>query len=464
VWEPQGLWVVVRSPEVVRHVLKDGFDQITKSSPRDDWLMHLFTQFLGSGIFTLRHGSGASDGGAAWKEQRKIAANIFTRGNFNSNMADVFIAKAKNLRNCLKSGQVVDMQLCFFNFTMDSIMKIFFGEDGDTIAGKPNAFGAAFDDAHRSFFQYFLTSLPFLQLSDFFPWPFGGKDGLLMWWHGRLSRVYQQFVSSVSDLDTESERIIEKCRADPALSTRKDLLALFLQAAKREGSTVCQSTQYLRDVVLNFVIAGRDTTACTLSWMFYILSTHPDIQRRILEEVDRCAPLGTEPTLSQLHASNMPQLHALLYEALRLYPPVPLDIKEASEDLTLPDGSRLPKGCRIMYMPWAMGRDPELYPQPETVRLERWIPFKQPQPHEFPVFQAGPRICLGMDMAIFEAKLVACMLLQEFSFTLLQGEEEKIHYSPAITMSICNSKDQDSHNLWLVPQQRGGSPVAGAGA
>jgi cytochrome P450 len=343
-------------------------------------------------------------------------------------------------------------------------MKIFFGEDGNTIAGKPNAFGAAFDEAHRCFFQYFLTSLPFLQLSEFFPWPFGGKDGLLIWWHGRLSRVYQQFVSSVAELDSESKRIIEKCRADPALATRKDLLALFLQAAERDGSPACQSTQYLRDVVLNFVIAGRDTTACALSWMFYILSTHPEIQRRVLDEVDRCAPLGTEPTLSQLHHSNMPLLHALLYEALRLYPPVPLDIKEASEDLTLPDGSRLPKSCRIMYMPWSMGRDPELYPKPEEVQLERWIPFKQPQPHEFPVFQAGPRICLGMDMAIFEAKLVACMLLQEFSFTLLPGEEEKIHYSPTVTMSICNSKEQDSHNLWLVPHLRGGPALAGAGA
>jgi cytochrome P450 len=453
-WDPDNVWVVVRDPSCVRHILKDGFHKVTKPDPQKDWLFGLFAKFVGTGVFTLQHGCGAPDGGALWVQQRKIAANIFTRGNFNSNMGEVFLAKAKHLRDCLKAGEATDMQRQFFNFTMDSILKIFFNEDSDTMAGETNKFGSAFDEAHRSFFEYWMLTLPLVSVTKFLPWPFGGTGGLCMRLHGQCSPLYRRFMSSISELDSESRRIINKCRADPRLSDRKDLLALFMQAVEQEGLPASRSTRYLRDVVLNFIIAGRDTTACTLSWMFYLLGTHPEIQQRVQEEVDRCVPSGTNPTLKLLHHSNMPLLHALLYETMRLYPAVPQDVKEAAEDVALPNGCTLPKGTKLIYIPWAMGRDPEVYPEPMEVRLERWIPFKQPTPHEFPVFQAGPRICLGMDMAIFEAKLVTCMLLQEFSFTLASGEDSKIHYSHMLTMSVCNSKEQDSHNLWLVPHRR----------
>jgi hypothetical protein len=120
------------------------------------------------------------------------------------------------------------------------------------------------------------------------------------------------------------------------------------------------------------------------------------------------------------------------------------------------------------------------YADPLEVRPDRWIPFVAPSPFDFPVFQvtkrvqllthnfqkvvvvclfscniqAGPRICLGMNMALIEAKMLTCMLLQKFTFALLPGEAEKITYSAMITMSLCNSKKADSHNLWLVPQPR----------
>merc|ERR1740121_1824619 len=99
-----------------------------------------------------------------------------------------------------------------------------------------------------------------------------------------------------------------------------------------------------------------------------------------------------------------------------------------------------------------MGRDPNTYPEPLVVRPERWIPFKEPSQFDFPVFQAGPRICLGMNMAIFEAKIAAIMLLQEYTFDMAPGEADKISYLPTtLTMSIVNSKGKgtkhkfDSH-------------------
>ena len=114
----------------------------------------------------------------------------------------------------------------------------------------------------------------------------------------------------------------------------------------------------------------------------------------------------------------------VVYETLRLWPPVPLDIKECQEDDVLPDGSCIPRHAKLVFLPYAMGRDPAAYPEPLVFRPERWIPFSAPSPYEFPVFQAGPRICLGMDMAMFEIKLLTSMLVRSFSFQLAAGEAE----------------------------------------
>merc|ERR1712087_117726 len=109
--------------------------------------------------------------------------------------------------------------------------------------------------------------------------------------------------------------------------------ASLSRSADRRGmgprAAVGMSAEWLRDVVLNFVIAGRDTTACTLSWMFYILSTHPESQRRVQDEIGAKFPACTTPTFQSLSASEMPYLNGVLYETLRLYPPVPIDSKQA---------------------------------------------------------------------------------------------------------------------------------------
>jgi cytochrome P450 len=195
--------------------------------------------------------------------------------------------------------------------------------------------------------------------------------------------------------------------------------------------------------------------------MFYILATHPEIQHKLQAELDEKFKSGETPTIQSVSHTNLPYLNGLLYETLRLYPPVPVDGKEAVNKDVWPDGSEIPAGMRISFMIYAMGRDEKTYPEPDKVKPERWIPFKEPSPYEFPVFQAGPRICLGQNMAIFEAKIVTAMLLRELSFEMDPAEADKITYhAVALTMSIVNTKGTDkektfdSHNLWLTPKVR----------
>jgi len=453
-WQADFIWICLRDPKLIKYAMKDGFDDITKPDPRTDLLSDLLCRFLGRGIFTLRHGKSIPVENAEWSQQRKVAATIFTKNNFSTNMGDVFTKKSEALRQYLEPGKPIDMQLLFFNFTMDSILKVFYGEDSNTVGGEENQIGKHYDIAHRAFFEYRFAAFGVEALTDLLPWPWGGKDGICMNIHARLSPIYKTFTSSVAQLDHDIHEIITKCRADPLLPKRCDMMALFLQATEKDGLSRNESDRYLRDVCMNMTIAGRDTTACTLSWMFYLLATHPDLQQRVSEEVLRCVPRGTMPTLKDLHHANMPLLNAILFETLRLHPAVPVMLKEAAVDTVLPGGQKVPQGTKVRVMVRDMGRDPSLYPEPERVKLERWIPFKKPGQYEFPVFNGGPRLCLGQDMAIFEMKVVTCALLQEFSFTLLKGEEDRITYSLSATMAVCNSKKADSHNLWLIPHRR----------
>lgn len=451
--------MAVRDPAGIKHFLKDSFNIYTKPSPALDPIFHYFRLWLGDGIFPAGHGIGAQDGGKNWAVQRKIAANIFSRGNFSANMHQVFSRKAYRLCDLLegpsRDGVLVDMQQHFFNFTMDSIMNIFFGEDSDIMGGDSNAYGEAFDIAHSCFFLFTVKGVPFsLITKTFFPWPFGGHNGLCWRLREALSPTFQRFRKAQQTLDAESRRMVEACRRDPQISERRDLLALFVQSEEKQRF----STELLRDVVLSFVIAGRDTTACTLSWLFYILATHPELQEKVCAEID-IKLQGETPSFAGLTHSKLPYLHGLLYETLRLYPPVPADFKEAQEDDQLPDGTPVPRHTKLAFLPYSMGRDSQVYAEPEVVRPERWIPFTAPSPYEFPVFQAGPRICLGMDMAIFEAKLLACKLLQRYTFSLAPGEAEKITYSMKVTMSISNDKGQSegSEHLWLCVHRRDGA-------
>lgn len=454
---PNETILLVRDPVITRYFLKDAFQKYTKALPHQNAAAYYLRKWMGDGIFTTLHGSGAADGGKSWMSQRKIASQVFSRSNFNNLMQEVFEDKAQRLRQVLAEscdqGHPVDMQLHFFNFTMDSILKIFFGEDSNTASGVPNKYGAAFDEAHHTIFEHIMKSTPFFAMSKtFLPWPFGGHDGLAIRIHDVLSPLFRRFKAANAILDEESRRLIRACRVDPSLQQRRDMLALFVRAEDQEHF----SDSFLRDVVLNMIIAGRDTTACTLSWMFYALACNPEVHAKLCAEIDEKLPIGKKLTLKSLSASDMPYLNGVLYETLRLWPPVPSDSKLAAEDDTLPDGTKVTKGTTLVFLPYATGRDPERYTEPESMKPERWIPFKAPAPHEFPVFQAGPRICLGMDMAIFEAKLLAVELLRYFSFQLVAGQAQEITHGRKFTMAINNAKSTggDKEELWMHLSRR----------
>eukprot|EP00656_Telonema_subtile_P025637 TRINITY_DN2767_c0_g1_i4.p1 TRINITY_DN2767_c0_g1~~TRINITY_DN2767_c0_g1_i4.p1 ORF type:complete len:130 (+),score=34.78 TRINITY_DN2767_c0_g1_i4:177-566(+) len=129
-----------------------------------------------------------------------------------------------------------------------------------------------------------------------------------------------------------------------------------------------------------------------------------------------------------------------------------MDGKIAAQDDTFPDGTRIRAGASVSYAPYIMGRDPELYPNPEQFRPERWLldgKFKAPSQFEYPVFQAGPRLCLGMNFALMEATVATTKLLQSFDFELASPDDESlIPDTGKLTMSI-----KGPLNMHLTPRQ-----------
>lgn len=213
--------------------------------------------------------------------------------------------------------------------------------------------------------------------------------------------------------------------------------------------------QIVADAALNYLSAGRDTTAQALTWTFHLLTQHPSVADKIRSEVQDVlagashsaehSPTSPSPRRRDLDTtlftpSAMPYTHAVFNESLRLYPPVPFEIKQCARPATLPDGTRLPAGSVVVWCPWAMNRSRTTWgPDAGSFRPERWLapapaaafqdssadggPRRRRQAvvnrpaAEFPVFNGGPRLCLGKKMAELVAVQVVAAVAWLFEFT-----------------------------------------------
>ena len=187
----------------------------------------------------------------------------------------------------------------------------------------------------------------------------------------------------------------------------------------------------IRDQIVAVLLAGRDTTAATLSWTFHEISTKPDIVAKLRAEIlDRVGPTNA-PTYEDL--KSMKYLQAVMSETLRLYPAVPFNLRTAIEDTTLPRGGGddglqpvgVPKGTFIGYSPIIMHRRRDLYPatysdgktpfpDPAQFVPERWLGGWMPKSWHYIPFNGGPRICIGQQFALAEMGYTIVRILQRY--------------------------------------------------
>lgn len=201
-----------------------------------------------------------------------------------------------------------------------------------------------------------------------------------------------------------------------------DTLIDSLMEAFRDPSIVADSA-------LNFLSAGKDTTAQSFTWTLYAILRHPEVLGPILADLKTLEAEGTSNgsmrklTTSDLQPTKIPYILATYYEALRLYPPIPFEIQECQRDVTLPDGTFLPKSCVVVWCIWAINRAKEIHGEDaDEFRPGRWLDedgkFVNRTAFEFPVFNGGPRACLGRKMAEIMAAFVLISLLSTFQYRL----------------------------------------------
>ncbi|KAF8862255.1 cytochrome P450 [Acephala macrosclerotiorum] len=194
--------------------------------------------------------------------------------------------------------------------------------------------------------------------------------------------------------------------------------------------------QMVADAALNYLSAGRDTTAQALTWTFYLLMRNPAIGVAAREEVADYVGPSNGSNASQgrdifdsakLHSTALPYIAAIFYEALRLYPPVPFELKQCEKATTLPDGTFLPKDAVLLWCTWAMNRSRLIWgDDADEFKPERWLEngtLVSKTAFEYPVFNGGPRTCLGKKMAESVAVQVIATLVLKFDFEPIDGME-----------------------------------------
>ncbi|KAL6642795.1 hypothetical protein ACP70R_020976 [Stipagrostis hirtigluma subsp. patula] len=413
-------------PAVIEHILRTNFANYGKGTFNYENMSDL----LGDGIFAVD--------GDKWRQQRKLASYDFSTRALRDFSGAVFKTNAAKLAGIVSGNaaakQPMDFQDLALKATMDSIFTIAFGVDLDTLGGSGDGtrFAAAFDDASEfTLLRYVNAFWKALRLLNV------GSEAKL---RDRMKLV-DEFV--YKRIRTRADELANGKAQDQ--DSRQDLLSRFIQAVTNESGTV--DYKYLRDIILNIVIAGKDTTAGALAWFLYMACKHPEVQERICQEVRAASGAGDTASVDEFSQSltdealnKMHYLHAALTETLRLYPSVPLDNKQCFGDDVLPDGTSVIKGDIVFYVPYAMGRMEYLWGKDaEVFRPERWLDdnseFQQESPFKFTAFQAGPRICLGKEFAYRQMKVFAAVLLRFFVFRL-RDEKASVNYRTMITLHI----------------------------
>jgi cytochrome P450 len=375
---PMTIHSIVR-PEHVQHVLVKNAENYHKGISHDKLRIA-----LGNGLVTSE--------GPFWGRQRRLMAPTYTPRGVNR-FAVIMTAAARDIQGRWQPGQTIAINQEMMILAMNVISHSIFGLD---ISEK-------YADAGKAL-SYILEyaagrSMSLVDPPLFIP-----------------TRANRQLKWALRTIDDFLYRIIEKRRSQP---TSDDLLSLLMQARDEETGEVMDEKQ-LRDEVLITFFAGHETTAQLLSWTFYLLDQHPEIEARMHTELEEVLG-GRIPTLE-----DVPQLRytrQVIDEALRLYSPVAVTARDVIQDDEL-DGYAIPAGSMVMLAPYLTHRHPEFWQTPLDFNPDHFTPEAvQARPrYAYYPFGAGQRICLGMHFALLEAVLVLAELAQRYRLRLLPGQ------------------------------------------
>jgi len=400
--------VQTADPENIKAILATQFHDFGKG----DKFNEDFHDFLGDSIFTTD--------GQRWQESRQLIRPQFIKDRVSD--LQTFESHAQILVPllCPKSGHTVDAASLFFRYTLDAATDFLLGESVDSLRNPTVRFSHAFAEVQRIQSQLGRAGpMKFMINTKTF------HEGL---------KVMDEWIQPIIErtLRLSPEELEKKGKTDEGYTFLHSL------ASYTRDRTV------LRDQLVAVLLAGRDTTACTLSWMFYHLSLQPQTVSRLRTEILDRVGTNTEPTYEDLKSLKF--LSATINETLRLYPIVPFNVRMALKDTTLPrgggpDGNQpmgVLKGTPVGYSPLIMQRREDIYPPvsekfPHHMEFapERWEHWT-PKAWTYIPFNGGPRICVGQQFALTEIAYTTVRILQKYSRVECRMDEKPSEQSEIV--------------------------------
>ncbi|CAD6441612.1 7d2618ea-c7bb-4b64-8afa-f24a2cca4826 [Sclerotinia trifoliorum] len=234
--------------------------------------------------------------------------------------------------------------------------------------------------------------------------------------NGEIEEAAETIRSVCRDLIHEKKAKLEKKEL-----TDVDILSVALESGGFPDEN-------LIDQLMTFLAAGHETTASAMAWAIYLLCAYPEVQSRLREEVRAKLPSpDSTATVTNQDIDYMPYLNAVCNEILRYFPPVPLTLREAAVD-TIISGHRIPKGTRVMLIPWAINKDEKMWgPSARKFNPDRWLPENgdshntsggSSSNYAFLTFLHGPRSCIGQAFAKAEFAILLATWIGRFEFEL----------------------------------------------
>ena len=382
--------LVVSNPDYIKHILLTNHENYAKGVGFERVKM-----LLGNGIIV-------SDG-EEWRRQRTMMQPGFSRANI-ARLSEAMRSQNQALRGpwglLADSGQTIDITTAMSRLGLDVILRSILSRDLERTIEREggNPFGFLAEDTTRDI----QTAVRFRN----------------------LARV---ILGLVDERRRTGERPF-------------DFLSLLMDARDRKSGAGMTDKELL-DEVNTLILAGHETSAGTLNWVWYLLSQHPQVEERLLAELAELTP-GDDFSFDQLMALNYTA--CVLKETLRLYPPVWLFSRRARQEDRL-GALRVPAGAHIFITPYFLHRRPELWPDPERFDPERFAESRSPpvDRYAFIPFSAGARRCIGDYFSFVEMQMHLALLAPHFALRYEpgahQGSREAIELDPAVNLRTRNS-------------------------
>lgn len=347
-------------------------------------------RLLGEGLLTAE--------GKAHLKQRRTIQPLFHRQHVQG-FAEAMVRHAVRWRDSITPNRTIDITSEMAALTLAIVGETLFSSN---VQGDSDEVREALTAAVQSFGIAFLPGIEYFE-----------RLPLPMFTRVRKAR---------ERLDAVIHRVIADRRKDEGKGgtsdplARADLISMLLAARDPENpSEAGMSDQQIRDEALTIFLAGHETTANAMAWTWHLLGTHPDIERKLHDELQQVLNGRTAAV------EDVPKLEyarAVIAESMRLYPPVWTMGRKTIEPHTI-DGHPIKPGDLVIVSQWIAHHDPRWWPQPDHFKPERWaIKSDRPKYAYFP-FGGGTRICIGESFAWTEAILLLATIAQRWKFTPL---------------------------------------------